>query len=475
MMADSRRDHPLFGLASPTALDAGLELFDDGILCLDAAGSVILANSAACQILGLNPDAVGTTSASALLPEVSAWQEFAAGRAGGRADAVLRGRSGHQILATARRIPGPVAVDLITLRDMDTIQFRNQRASGGASSRSVRFLSANRTRPDFPTQRRLCPNLHRLLSRGERAIREGLRILITGESGVGKSEVARFLHAGVANAADPFIVMNCASSSDARFEETLFGCESGPDAAPRRGLLEQAEGGTLFLDEVAELPPGAQARLLGFLEDGQAMRVGDGQGRLANVRVIAATNRDLRQLVREGRFRADLYFRLAVIVLTVPPLRDMPVLVRHLAERFLQTFNQRRSTPMILPARYLDLLEDYSFPGNIRELLNIVQRAAIFVDDAESIEAIFADLLSPVDIPGSSGENSMPAGAMFDLKTELRRYEAGLIDKAIRIHGSKRKAAKALGVNIGTIVRKTAEPSEATTIRRNSNQRGIQT
>jgi transcriptional regulator with PAS, ATPase and Fis domain len=257
--------------------------------------------------------------------------------------------------------------------------------------------------------------------------------------------------------------VSCASASDERFEEALFGREAGYDGESRPGLLEQAVGGTLFLDEVGEVPPSAQAKLLGFLEDGLAMRVGGVQGRLANVRVIAATNRDLRQMVRDGRFRADLYFRLAVIVLTVPPLRDMPALIRHLTDRFLQTLNQRRRTPMIVPARYRDLLEDYSFPGNIRELLNVVQKAAIFVDDAESIEAIFADLLSPMDIPGNGGEPALPAGAVFDLRSEMRRHEAALIDKAIRIHGSKRKAAKALGVNIGTIVRKTADAPDATT------------
>jgi len=283
------------------------------------------------------------------------------------------------------------------------------------------------------------------------------------------------LHSSVADARDPFIVVNCASYADTQFTEALFGQEKGPDGELRPGLLEQAEGGTLFLDEVGEIPLSAQARLLGFLEDGLAMRIGGLQGRLANVRVIAATNRDLRQMVREGRFRADLYFRLAVIVLTVPPLRDMPALIGHLTDRFLQTFNQRRRTPMILPARYRDLLDDYSFPGNIRELLNIVQKAAIFVDDAESIDAIFADLLAPMDIPGVAGDGALPAGAMFDLRSELRRYESALIDKAIRIHGSKRKAAKALGVNIGTIVRKTAEAPESTLPDPTTNKRGTTT
>lgn len=469
-------DHPIFGVGTMADAATRTDLFDDGILCLNPAGDIISANAAACHLLGLDPDAAAFTRADRLLPDVPEWQEIVSDQPGQRrVEVMIRAHGSRRIMATARRRPGQAAIDMIILRDIETLQHRRDRISGVPSGQTIRFLSTNRTRPDFPTQRRLSPALNRVLSRGERAIREGMRILITGESGVGKSEVARFLHGTVADLRDPFIVMNCASSSDARFEESLFGREAGGDGESRRGLLEQAEGGTLFLDEVGEIPPSAQAKLLGFLEDGLAMRVGGVQGRIANVRVIAATNRDLRQMVRAGTFRADLYFRLAVIVLPVPPLRDMPALIGHLIQRFLQTFNQRRQTPMILPARYCTLLEDYSFPGNIRELLNIVQKAAIFVDDAESIEAIFADLLAPMDIPGTAGENAMPAGAMFDLKAELRRYENVLIDKAIRIHGSKRKAAKALGVNIGTIVRKTAEMPVTTMLDHNSNQRGTQT
>ncbi len=469
-------DHPLFGAISPRQALSALELFDDGIVCLHQNGTILSANTEARRILGWSSDRIGQ-SARSLFPEINDWQELLSEVPDlQRVEVMIRASGGHQVMASARRGPGRKMPEMIILRDVDTIRHRKERASGASVSNTVRFLSTNRTRPDFATQRRLSPTLNQVLSRGERAAREGMRILITGESGVGKSEVARFLHSRVADARDPFIVMNCASSSDAHFDEALFGRETGSEADTRPGLLEQAEGGTLFLDEVGEIPLSAQSKLLGFLEDGLAMRIGGLQGRLANVRVIAATNRDLREMVREGKFRADLYFRLAVIVLTVPPLRDMPALIGHLTDRFLQTFNQRRQVPMLLPVRYRDLLEDYSFPGNIRELLNIVQKAAIFVDEADSIEAIFADLLSPMDIPGATGGGeSLPASAMFDLKAELRRYENALIDKAIRIHGSKRKAAKALGVNIGTIVRKTAPPSNTATTARSTSKRGKQT
>jgi transcriptional regulator with PAS, ATPase and Fis domain len=132
----------------------------------------------------------------------------------------------------------------------------------------------------------------------------------------------------------------------------------------------------------------------------------------------------------------------------------------------LQTINQRRQTPMLIPQRLRDRLLDYGYPGNIRELSNIIQKLAIFMEDSEDLEEVMGDLLSPIDIPGLDGALAgfAPGAATFDLKTEVRRYERILIDKAIRVHGSKRKAANALGVDIGTIVRKTAEPSEATTM-----------
>jgi DNA-binding NtrC family response regulator len=354
---------------------------------------------------------------------------------GRRADMRLR-VDGRPVLAALR---GPAGGDrLIELRDLEAFDWRR----GGGSGR----IGPARTRPDFEVQRRLSPALHRVLSRGERAMRIGARVLVRGESGVGKSEIARFLHGSVADADAPFEAVNCALG-EPELERRLFG---------REGALRGAEGGTLFLDDLAEMPPALQARLIGWLEDDEGY--GEGPGAAARrPRVIAATNVDLRAAAAGRRFRADLYYRLAVATLAVPPLRDMPEIVPHLARRFLRTINQRRETPVILPDRLMALLEDYAFPGNIRELLNLVQRAAIFVEDAEDMEELLAELMLPADDPPAPGE----AGAALDLRAETRRFERRLIDRAIRVHGSKRAAARALGVDIGTIVRKTAREKAA--------------
>ncbi len=422
-----------------------LALSDDGHIVLGPDATVTALDDEAARLLGI--ERALPRAFAEIATDLQGWADVLRAVAEGqRTDIYLRGPTGRRLLASLRRAPGTGHVGLVELRDLDQFDYRRDRALGVLSEVPLRSTVENRTRPDFATQRRLSPALNRLLSRGERAIRQGARILITGESGVGKSEIARFLHAVVADARDPFVIVNCATDSATDLDAALF----APD-----GLIEQAMGGTLFLDEVAEIPLSVQARLLGFLEDGVARNTGP--RRDPPLRLIAATNAELQALVREGRFRSDLYYRIAVIGLAVPPLRQMPDLIGHLTDRFLQTINQRRVTPVILPRRLRDLLDDYAFPGNIRELLNITQRAAIFMEDATDMEELFAELLAPVpDAPDLTGVASL------DLRTEVRRFERALIDKAIRIHGSKRKAAKVLGVDIGTIVRKTAETVEQT-------------
>ena len=450
-------NHPIFGAKDEADAAQRLDQFGDGLIALDPDGVVLSANSEALSVLGRGAAEVIGRRLDGIEPATDGWGDLLECVAEARrADVPLRGPGGRPIIASLRRTPQSGAIQWIMLRDVEAFEFRRDKCFGPSRPRNVTFLASARTRPDFDTQRRLCPEIHRLLSRGERAIRMGARILITGESGVGKSEIARFLHGTVSDARDPFVVVDCAAASAARFEDALFG-RDGQGGQHSPGLIEQAQGGTLFLDEVGDMPLSAQARLLGVLEDERLSGLGGQPNVIRNLRVIAATNRDLRQLVREGRFRADLYFRIAVVPLRVPPLRELPPLVDHLIDRFLQTINRRRQVPVIVPQRLREILADYSFPGNIRELLNIVQRVAVLVEDTEDVSELLDDLIAPMDVPGAETRPDLDAGAALDLRAEVRRFERALIDKAIRIHGSKRKAAKALGVDIGTIVRKTVD------------------
>ncbi|MDP4893055.1 sigma 54-interacting transcriptional regulator [Cypionkella sp.] len=447
------------------ALQDWLDLCDDGLLLLSARGQVQQISGEAARQLGLSQaQSRSGQELNALAVKCTGWEEvLRAVSQGEQTDCLLTRPDGRQSLATTRATPDlplQAEIRLIVLRDLSGLDYRRDRALGALPQQSGLFLAEHHTRPDFAEQRRLSPELHRVLARGERAIVHGARILIMGESGVGKSEIAKFLHATVADADAPFVIANCAATSDQEFARRMFGDDRSAPGGRDAGLIAQSEGGTLFLDEVGEIPLAAQALLLRFLEDNSVTMQGSSQRRALKVRVIAATNRDLRQLVREGRFRSDLYYRLAVVALRVPPLRDMPALIDHLTTRFVNTINQRRRTSLLVPRRLREILSDYSFPGNIRELLNIVQKLAIFLEDTEDLAEMMEDLLAPMDIPGAEGlrASERPITSVFDLRSEVRRYERVLIDQAIRVHGSKRKAASALGVDIGTIVRKTAEP-----------------
>jgi transcriptional regulator with PAS, ATPase and Fis domain len=438
-----------------------IEIIGDGVLLVSATGTILDANQVSRSLLQ-EDDILGRDLTSLIDSAPLA----AAVRAGRQVEVGLRLAGGRQVIAKLRKAPADPHISLVLLQDTAAFDHARDRAFGARLDETLRMLTAKTARPDFATQRRLSEPFNRILTQGELAIRQGARVMLSGESGVGKSEIARFLHLSQANAHDPFVVVNCASGSlDLPLDVMLFG-RQGADGQHQAGLLAMAEGGTLFLDEVSEIPMPMQARLLSLLEDSSGLRhdlprvlAGMGPAPI-NVRIVSASNRNLIEAVREGRFRADLYFRLAVVTLNVPPLRDMPPLVGHLIDRFLQNINQRRTQPLIFPDRLRQILADYSFPGNIRELLNIVQRASVFLEAGENVDTILTDLLVPIDVPGSEGQDDLRFGATLDLKSEVRKFERALIDKAIRIHGSKRKAAIALGTTIGTVVRKTTEDSE---------------
>ena len=374
---------------------------------------------------------------------------------------ILASPHGKRILVTARRVAssehGQQGV-LIILYDLELLQHTQRLASNVGEPVGFQNFSTQKIRPDFAQQRILSPELDKLLARGERAILQGARTLITGESGVGKTELARYLHSFVADPTDPFIVVNCASIPETLFESELFGYERGAFTGAlqsgKTGFIERANGGTLFLDEIGEIPIASQGKLLHFLEEGLVQKVGAANPKKVNVRVIAATNQELQEMVAQRTFRKDLFYRLAVIRLHLRPLRDSTELLNHLIEQIELKVNQRRSKAFSTPKQCRQQLLTYHFPGNIRELYNIIQQLSIFVDEPGNLADIMPELLTPdTDADQSSGKAVMPINA--SLKEVVRDYERKIIDATITKLGSKRKAADHLGVDIGTIVRKT--------------------
>jgi DNA-binding NtrC family response regulator len=304
--------------------------------------------------------------------------------------------------------------------------------------------------------------LERALQRVEKAAKSGtVTVLLQGETGTGKELVARHLHARSARASGPFVEMNCSAIPEQLLESELYGHEKGAftDAKRfRKGLFELADSGTVFLDEIGEMAPGLQAKLLRVLETRTFRRVGGAVDITVDVRVVAATHRDLRKAVAEGRFREDLYFRLNVVPIELPALRerteDVPVLAEHFATRFCRELGR----PTVrFDAEALRALAAYAWPGNVRELRNVIERVVLL----EADEIVLAEHLPP-EISGHRSRTA-PPGASADpfppgVVLPLSDIEKLAIEHALSVcDGNKTRAAQALGISRQTLRTKLKE------------------
>jgi two-component system response regulator AtoC len=285
-------------------------------------------------------------------------------------------------------------------------------------------------------------------------------VLIQGESGTGKEVVARAIHDLSARADRPFVAVNCGAIPEALIESELFGHAKGAFTDARqakRGLFEEADTGTILLDEVGELPLSVQPTLLRVLQQGEVRRVGDARTAKVEVRVIAATNRDLSEMVAKGRFREDLFYRLAVVMVKLPPLRERPEDLLPLAERFLERHAARLGeAPRKLSPEALEALVRHRYPGNIRELENAIERALIL---SEGI-TISADALPDA----MRGVNPLPSPpppldpSDLSVKRAQRALEADLIRRALdRTAGNRSKAAELLELSPRALLYKIRE------------------
>jgi DNA-binding NtrC family response regulator len=341
---------------------------------------------------------------------------------------------------------------------LHALQFRSAEISGGAEAESELLIGTS-------------PVLEKLKSQISQYADSPFPALIEGESGSGKEVVASCLHRLSLRRDKPWFALNCAAIAPTLVEPTLFGYSKGAftgASANKSGYFEDAEEGTLFLDEIGELPLELQAKLLRVLENGEFQRVGETQQRVSHARVIAATNRDLRQEIRNGHFRADLYHRLSVFSISVPPLREMGEDKTLLLAHFSRFYAERAElAPFTLDDGAMQLWRDYRFPGNVRELKNIVIRLTTKYPGQKLSPLELEPELDREAQPEASAEPGLPDDPQalieqaqrhlqrerqFNLDDMLRAWEQGYIEAAMRLtRGNVSQAAKMLGINRTTL------------------------
>jgi len=283
-------------------------------------------------------------------------------------------------------------------------------------------------------------------------------VLVTGESGTGKELIARAIHSSGVRAEGPLVCINCGGIPETLLESELFGYRKGAftDAVrDKPGRFESADGGTIFLDEIGEMPVSLQVKLLRVLQEGEIMPLGDVASRKIDVRVVAATARDLAREVREGRFREDLFYRINVITIHLPPLRerrgDIPLLVGHFINRFNRKLNKSVESPS---SEAMSYLMDYPWPGNVRELENVIERAVLLSGDR---------WITPADLPpdlvaARRSDAFYDPGEDLSIKKAARRVERLLIERALkRTGGNRSRAAKLLEISRPILLSKIRE------------------
>lgn len=361
-------------------------------------------------------------------------------------------KSGKEVLATGNPVlneKGEVTEVIVNIRDYNELQRMKEQLEKGLGQICSQW--------DEDVDSQLVahsPVFIELLGMARKVAGVDSTVLILGESGTGKEVITRYIHQLSPRKDGPFVKINCGAIPENLMESELFGYETGAFTGAKRqgkpGLLEIAHGGTVFLDEVGDLPLSQQVKLLRVLQEKKIIRVGGTAPIDIDIRVIAATNRELAEMVKQGEFRADLYYRLSVVPLKVPPLRERKEDIIPLANYFLARFNKKYSTNRMLSERLKEILLEYHWPGNVRELENLVERLVVTARGS---------IIQPEDLPPAftAGENidkGVEVKGILPLKKALEEVEKQLLLQAKERYNSTYKMAEVLEVNQSTIVRK---------------------
>ncbi|WP_105213073.1 MULTISPECIES: transcriptional regulator TyrR [unclassified Pseudoalteromonas] len=426
-------------------LNTLLSALPDGVISIDNKGWVRLCNAAACRDLQMTEqEAVGANINNLLKGfNFTRWLE------------------GKEVLGQTTRVEVGGEDFIADILPISVPQGDDQNALAGAviniksQSRLGQQVSAFRRygQESFATIHNYSTAMRRTVREARKMAQLEAPILITGETGTGKELLARACHYASNRSIKPFIALSCASLPDDVAESELFGYAGYEDnAAPKRGVLEQADGGTVFLDEVGEMSSQLQTKLLRFLQDGTFRKVGDENEVKVNVRIIAATQKDLPAMVQEGTFREDLYYRINVLTLDIAPLRDRKADIGPLAEHFVQKYAQQNGAPVpTLSEETIEYLQQYPWPGNVRQLENAIYRAVSLLDDSELT-------VEHLQLPTFTNDlGYLESDFEGSLDQAVKRFEATLLRKLYPAYPSSRQLAKRLGLSHTAVANKLRE------------------
>ncbi|MDI6711003.1 MAG: sigma 54-interacting transcriptional regulator [Bacillota bacterium] len=446
-LSDRKMDEAVRSQLVASILGA-LELSYDGIWITDRHGRTIYANQASRQFYDAAPEEIIGRNVDDLIAkgyfDVCASRDAANKRA--VVSRVIRSRTGRELLVTAKPVlsgTGDVAYVISNVRDITRWQTREEDGAGGEGYPNFMRRYGIVFTEDSP--------LVDVAKAASRVAKTDCTVLLEGESGVGKEVFARFIHQCSARCDGPFEAVNCGAIPETLFESEMFGHQKGAFTGAlvaRAGAFERAQGGTLFLDEVSEIPLTQQVKLLRAIQEGEVRRLGSKAPVKLNVRIIAATNRNLAAYVKDGRFRDDLYYRLNVVPLYIPPVRERKGDIALLLETILSQFNHKYGCNKLLSPDAIQALLAYAWPGNVREMINLIERLVI-ISPGNVIRLV--DL--PEHISRQPGGISREGG-IESLKDAMENVEKKMLLLALKRYGSSRKAAKALKVTHSTICRK---------------------
>lgn len=459
MTCTSSSSHPPdIGLSYPDMLTVIQESYD-GILVTDRDGNVIMVNDSYLRIIEHDVTGINFPEYLQTIPyRKAACLE------------VLKKKKrvnythfdlipGKTISVTSSPIfdeQGEIRLVVTNVRDMTEMMQLKEQLEEAQEMERLFYKHLDRVKQSHGGPVAVDHNMKKLIATALKVSSVDVTVLITGESGVGKEVVARYIHTNSNRQSGPFVAVNCGAIPEQLLESEFFGYVAGAFTGAskngKKGLFEAANGGTLFLDEIGDLPFNLQVKLLRALDTGEITKVGANTPTPVNIRLLAATNQDLEAMVNENKFREDLYYRLNVINLRIPPLRERPADIRPLSMYFLNICNQQYGQNKRINLEVLRALENYDWPGNVRQLKNVIEHMVV-LSNGDYLELSSLPFCNSVH-SNESGDAAITINRYIPLPQAVEEVEKQIISHAMKGNASSRQIAKTIGIDQTTVLRK---------------------